>query len=202
MKTKSSFQTTLNIFSIIFSSSTVFTIILLAYNYCTEDPICILDFFLQDAEMYLGNSLETFQNIYLTIFTCVLGIYFTVLGIVLSNKNISFKDFYFFTISYLFIWNLIILIMNFILFLIILPLHKYTVSIEIFYIINIFQIICFAVISISEMSYLQNYEDTIYALTRKTEKMIKKGSEQFVSLITNFAKNSFPEKEPDRKSVV
>ena len=119
MKTKSSFQTTLNIFSIIFSSSTVFTIILLAYNYCTEAPICILDFFLQDAEMYFGNSLETFQNIYLSVFTCVLGIYFTVLGIVLSNKNISFKDFYFFTISYLFIWNLIILIMNFILFLII-----------------------------------------------------------------------------------
>lgn len=196
MKTKSALQTVLNIFSIIFSSSTVFTIILLAYNYCTEDPICILDFFLQDAEIYLGNSFETFQNIYLTIFTCVLGIYFTVLGIVLSNKNISFKDFYFFTISYQFIWNLIILIMNFVLFLIILPLHKYTVSIEIFYITNIFQIICFAVISISEMSYLQNFEDTISALTRKTEKMVKRGSKQFVSLITNFVKNSFPEKEP------
>lgn len=196
MKTKSSLQTVLNIFSFIFSCTTIFTIVLLIYNYCTEEPIYILVFFLQDAEIYLGNSFETFQNIYLTIFTCVLGIYFTVLGIVLSNKNISFKDFYFFTISYQFIWNLIILIMNFILFLIILPLHKYTVSIEIFYIINIFQIICFSIISISEMSYLQNYDDTISALTRKTEKMVKRGSKQFVSLITNFVKNSFPEKEP------
>lgn len=72
MKTKSALQTVLNIFSFIFSCTTIFTIVLLIYNYCTEEPISILVFFLQDAEIYLGNSFETFQNIYLTIFTCVL----------------------------------------------------------------------------------------------------------------------------------
>ena len=79
---------------IIFSLFFIFPAIFIAVSNSDFTSQSLLFYLFEDATNYNGISFEGLQTVYLTIFTCFIGIYFTVLGIVMSNLKVAFIDFF------------------------------------------------------------------------------------------------------------
>lgn len=160
----------------IFFLTIVCAIISISKNYGL--PECDMPFFqfifMVPAQEYLGVDFDTAQNIFLTLFACFFGVYWTVLGIILANKSISFVDFFIFTFNRLFCLNVIILSINLILFLFVYPLHIYTIAIEIAALVSYFQIIVCFFIAIKSTAGLQNYDTAVNLVVKKLMANVKK----------------------------
>lgn len=144
------------------------------------------DFYLfRVAQDYIGLSLENLQTIYLTLFVTFIGVYFTVLGIFLSDKKVAFVDFYKFIVDEELILGLISLLLQFFEIVIIFSLFKYIVLTEIFIYTFIIYLLFFSVYSVSSMTIIQDYNKCLekflnFSTKKDAKDKLKEFYESFV----------------------
>ena len=165
-----------------------FFILIYKYFYIGES---FSDYLFLDAGSFFGLSFETLHTVYLTMFTCFIGIYFTVLGIMMANSQIAFIDFFKFSCESDFVLFSFSIILQFMEVIFLLPLIPYVVLSEILLYIFIVCLIVFAVFSVFKMSVLQNYNRCLSLFVKKS----KKGNEvKIQDFYDNFVCKCFPEK--------
>lgn len=166
--------------SILFCISTVFVFIQLI----EIDNLSFLNYLLSSAEDYIGLSFENVQNIYITVFTCFIGIYFTVLGIMMANLKVAFTDFFKFSFEAKSVVFAISIFFQFLEVVFIFPQMPYHVFEEIVLYIFIGFLIIFSIVSIIQMSVLQNYKKCLSLFVKKS----RHGTEA-AKLMLDFAHN-------------
>lgn len=144
------------------------------------------DFYLfRFAQDYIGLSFENLQTIYLTLFVTFIGVYFTVLGIFLSDKKVSFVNFYNFIVDKEFILGLISLLLQFFEIIIVFSLFQYIVLTEFFLYIFIIYLLFFSVYSVSLMTVIQDYNKCLekfqnFSTKKDAKNKLKEFYEKFV----------------------
>lgn len=143
-----------------------------------------------DAQNYLGLEFNSLQSVFVTVFTAFVGVYFTILGILLSNKKVAFVDFYKFTCNKLFIIGLVSLVLQFFDAVVIFSLFPYIVLTEILLYIFIFYIFVFFAYAVIQMTVVQNYEKCL----RKFKTYSNRPYEKLCECYENFIRKCFPDK--------
>ena len=156
MKTKKIIVTSFAIFN--FLLFTLSSIGLIVNGTIETDNNLILSYLFQSADFFFGNSFESLQSVYLTVFTCFVGIYFTVLGIIMANLKVAFIDFFKFAMEIEFFLFCNSIFLNFIEIVFIFPQFEYMVLTEISIYVFIMYLIAFIFLAVMQMSVLQNYE--------------------------------------------
>lgn len=173
--------------SVFFCISTVFVFI----QFVDIDNLSFLNYLLLSVDEYIGLSFENVQNIYITIFTCFIGIYFTVLGIMMANLNVAFTDFFKFSFETKSVVFSISVFLQFLEVVFIFPQMPYLVFDEIILYIFIAFLIIFSIESIIQMSVLQNYKKCLALFVKKSRQGNEKKIKDFY---TNFVCKCFPDK--------
>lgn len=144
------------------------------------------DFYLfRVAQDYIGLSFENLQTIYLTLFVTFIGVYFTVLGIFLSDKKVAFVDFYKFIVDEELILGLISLLLQFFEIVIIFSLFQYVILTEIFIYTFIIYLLFFSVYLVSLMTVIQDYNKCLekflnFSTKKDAKDKLKEFYESFV----------------------
>ena len=173
--------------SVFFCISTVFVFI----QFVDIDNLSFLNYLLLSVDEYIGLSFENVQNIYITIFTCFIGIYFTVLGIMMANLKVAFTDFFKFSFEAKSVVFAISIFLQFLEVVFIFPQMPYLVFDEIILYIFIAFLIIFSIESIIQMSVLQNYKKCLALFVKKS----RQGNERKIKdFYTNFVCKCFPDK--------
>lgn len=156
------------------------------------DNNLILSYLFQSADFFFGNSFESLQSVYLTIFTCFVGIYFTVLGIIMANLKVAFIDFFKFSIEIEFFLFCNSIFLNFIEIVFIFPQFEYMVLTEISIYVFIMYLIAFIFLAVMQMSVLQNYEMCLNIFARKSKNL---DEDRIRYYYNNFLLKCFPGKK-------
>lgn len=165
-------------------------LLLILLRYINIGGVSFFDYLLSSSEQYLGLQFETLQNVYITIFTCFIGLYFTVLGIMMANLRVAFIDFFKFSFEPLSVTFAISIFFQFVEVIFLLPQIPYLVISEILMYIFIIFLFLFALESIIQMSVLQNYKKCLSLFVKKS----KYGTEEKIrDFYTNFVCKCFPD---------
>lgn len=179
---------------IIFSLFFIFPAIFIAVSNSDFTSQSLLFYLFEDATNYNGISFEGLQTVYLTIFTCFIGIYFTVLGIVMSNLKVAFIDFFKFSSETDFVLFSIAIFAQFCEVVFILPHFPYFVLTELLLYAFIFFLLLFIIFAIFKMSVLQNYKECLKLFVRKA---LHSNEDKIREFYENFVCKCFPEKSVD-----
>lgn len=156
-----------------------------------DNNLFSFEFYLfEDAQNYVGLTFDSLQTIFVTLFTAFVGVYFTVLGIFLADKKVSFLDFYKFSFNKVFLCGLISFCFQFFDVVVIFSLFTYTVLTEILLYLFILYIFIFSIYAVIQMTVVQNYKKCL----TKFETYSNKTYEKLCEYYENFIRKCFPDK--------
>ena len=166
-------------------------IVFILAKYFDIGDVSFFDYLLSSSEVYIGLPFDSVQNVYITIFTCFIGMYFTVLGIMMTNLKVAFIDFFKFSFELKSVIFSISILLQFLEIVFILPQIPYLIISEILLYIFIISLLFFALESIIQMSVLQNYKKCLTLFVKKS----KHGNEKKIrDFYTNFVCKCFSDK--------
>lgn len=169
-------------------------IILVFLKYVNIDKQSFCDYLFSMSDGFIGVSFEALQNTYITIFTCFVGIYFAILGIMMANLKVSFVDFFKFSFDIRFIVFTFSIFIQFIEVVFIFPQIPYVVILEILLYLFIIFLLVFIVLSIFKMSVLQNYKKCLNLFVKRS---LKGNEKKIRDFYINFVCKCFPDKNID-----
>ena len=149
-----------------------------------------VSYLFEDAKNYVGLTFDSLQTIFVTLFTAFVGVYFTILGIFLADKKVSFIDFYKFTSNKVFLCGLISFCFQFLDVVLIFSLFTYTVLTEILLYLFILYIFIFSTYAVIQMTVIQNYKKCLDKFVSYSYRTYQ----ELCSFYENFICKCFPNK--------
>lgn len=191
-KAKKTSSNNRSLYSIEFFLSLLLSLIpFLYFLKITDNNLFSSEFYLfEDAKNYVGLSFDSLQTIFVTLFTAFVGVYFTILGILLADKKVSFIDFYKFTSNKVFLCGLISFCFQFFDVVVIFSLFTYTVLTEILLYLFILYIFIFSTYAVIQMTVVQNYKKCLDKFVSYSNKTY----EELCSFYENFICKCFSDK--------